>query len=69
MLCRETVCKVELRWHPDRMSSYIKAMTLASQHFDPNPGVEPHDQPGDVIRKVDAYLKRKPIPAPAQANE
>jgi hypothetical protein len=60
VLCHEQVCKLEINWSADRMSNYIVAMTKASLHFDPNPGVEPREWQSDRIRHVDAYLILKP---------
>ena len=64
VLCRATVCKLELNWSPDRMSSYLRGMGLAAQHFDPHPGIEPREPPGAGMRIVDAYLERKPAAGP-----
>ena len=63
VLCRATVCKIELNWSPDRMSSYLRGMALAAQHFSPYPGVEPREPPGPGVHIVDAYLERRPARA------
>jgi len=66
VLCRQTVCKIELRWAPDRMGAYVAGMTRASVDFAPELGVSPAGPTNsDQTRPLVVYLRRKP---PSAAN-
>jgi hypothetical protein len=66
VLCRQTVCKIELRWTPDRLGAYVAGMTRASVDFEPEIAVSPAGPPGpDQTKPIEVYLKRKP---PSAAN-
>jgi hypothetical protein len=71
VLCRETVCKVEIRWAADRVQPYVAAMKRIGVgdygKAQQGPGfaaplalspIGPKD--ADGVRLVELYLKRKP---------
>ncbi|HKP64093.1 MAG TPA: hypothetical protein VJV78_45470, partial [Polyangiales bacterium] len=61
VLCRQTVCKVEIRWNSDRLGAYVAGMTRISVDFDPEFASGPGGPPNpDQTRPVTVYLKRKP---------
>jgi hypothetical protein len=67
VLCRQTVCKVELRWSVDRLGAYVAGITRAAVGFNPTVGVTPGGPMGeDHVRPIDVYLKRKPEPTTAE---
>jgi hypothetical protein len=58
-LCRKTICKVEVRWSPDRTGEYVAAMTLLSPNFDREIAVVSHPKANkDDLRVIDVYMKR-----------
>jgi hypothetical protein len=72
VLCRETVCKVEIRWAADRVQPYVAAMKRIGVgdygKAQQGPGfaaplalspIGPKD--ADGVRLVELYLKRKPL--------
>jgi type IV secretory pathway VirB10-like protein len=66
VICRQTVCKIDMRWAPDRMGAYVAGMTRASLDFAPEFAVSPAGPAGsDQTRPIVVYLKRKP---PTAAN-
>jgi hypothetical protein len=69
VLCRQTVCKVELRWSVDRLGAYVAGITRATVGFNPTVAVTPGGPLGeDHVRPIDVYLKRKPQPTIAEAT-
>jgi hypothetical protein len=63
VLCRQTVCKLDLRWSNDRMGPYIAGITRAAAGgFSPTVAVSPGGPLGDdKVRPIEVYIKRKPI--------
>lgn len=72
VLCRETVCKVEIRWAADRVQPYVAALKRIGVgdygKAQQGPGfaaplalspIGPKD--ADGVRLVELYLKRKPL--------
>jgi hypothetical protein len=69
VLCRQTVCKIELRWAPDRMGAYVAGMTRSSLEIEGEIAVSPAGKAGsDQSRPIEVYVKRKQ-PTAAQAQE
>jgi len=61
VLCRATVCKIELHWSPDRLDAYIAGVSRAAASFDGEVAIVPAAaMRPDRIRPVDVYLKRLP---------
>jgi hypothetical protein len=61
VLCRQTVCKVELRWSQDRLGAYVAGVTRAVVNFDPEVAVSPAGPASaDQTRPIEVYLKRRP---------
>jgi hypothetical protein len=59
VLCRETICKLELRWSPDRLGPYVAGMTRAMVQFDRQVAASPVGPPdADHVRPIEVYLKR-----------
>jgi hypothetical protein len=59
VLCRESVCKVEVLWTPQRAESFMAAFTRLSADFQPDIALDPHqaaDAPQEL--QVDVYLPR-----------
>jgi hypothetical protein len=59
VLCRESVCKVEVLWTPERAVSFMSAFTRLSADFEPDIALDPH-APADAPQQlqVDVYLPR-----------
>jgi type IV secretory pathway VirB10-like protein len=65
VLCRASVCKVEVLWTPERAMSFMAAFTRLSADFDPGIAIDPHSMTGTPPQlQVDVYLPRRG----AQAN-
>jgi hypothetical protein len=62
VICRTTICKIELRWKADRIGPYVAGLTRAAVHFKDQVAVAaaPPAQ-DDKERVIDVYIKRKPI--------
>jgi hypothetical protein len=69
--CRETLCKVEIRWAADRLQPYVAALREAGLKGHGNPpdqpnfefpvAVSPVGPAGpDGTRPVEVFLQRKP---------
>lgn len=59
-LCRQSVCKVEVLWTPERATSFMAAFTRLSADFDPGMAIDPHDMAGAPQQlQVDVYLPRR----------
>jgi hypothetical protein len=61
--CRETICKLEMRWSADRLRPYIAGIQRAEQsvRFKTPFALSPVSPPdGKGVRLVEVYLKRKP---------
>jgi hypothetical protein len=67
VLCRETICRVELRWSPDRRKAWMVGVSRMGRHpyadlrFLPTMALSPVSEarPG-ATRVVEVYLKKKP---------
>jgi hypothetical protein len=58
--CRNSVCKVELRWNADRAAAYVSFYEAAHKQLGGEVGVEPQGPPDDKgMARVDLYLARK----------
>ena len=64
VLCRETVCRLELSLSQAELGAYVAAMTRISQDFDREFGVNPlPSSKNDATRAVEVFVKRtKPQP-------
>lgn len=61
VLCRQTVCKVQLDWTGERLGPYVAGVTRLMSNFTSPIGVSPQGPPGDDdSRQLDLYLKLKP---------
>jgi hypothetical protein len=59
VLCRETICKIEVRMSPERFGPYVAAMTRISLSFDHEIALSPVGTPGpDHTRLLEVYFKR-----------
>jgi hypothetical protein len=62
VICRTTICKIEMRWKPDRIGPYVAGLTRAAVHFKDQVAVAAAaPAPDDRERVIDVYIKRKPI--------
>lgn len=75
VLCRQMLCKLDLRWSNDRKGAYVAGITRAvAGGFSPSVAVTPGGPLGDDnVRPIEVYIKRKPVsntelPAPAQPS-
>jgi hypothetical protein len=59
VLCRKSVCKVEVLWTPERAIAFMSAFTRLSADFEPDIALDPHG-PADARQElqVDVYLPR-----------
>jgi hypothetical protein len=58
--CRQSICKLELRWSKERMDDYMIAITQLLPSFEDAVGVSPAaDQPEDGQFDVTVYLQRR----------
>lgn len=66
VLCRETVCRLELGVSQAELGAYVAAMTRISQDFDREFAVHPLPRaPNEALRPVEVFVKRiKAPPAP-----
>jgi hypothetical protein len=70
VLCRESVCKLELRWATGRLGAYVAGITRAMVHAKAPLGVSPTGlDSGDSTKIIEVYVTRKPPnePSPAAA--
>jgi hypothetical protein len=59
VLCRETICKLELRWSADRVGPYVAGITRAMVQFDRQVAASPvGPADADNVRRIEVYLKR-----------
>lgn len=59
VLCRKTVCKLEVRLAPDQLGAYVAGMGRLTQHFDTHLGVtRTAEHAGEVSLEV--YAQRLP---------
>jgi hypothetical protein len=59
VLCRKSVCKVEVLWTPERAGSFMAAFTRLSAEFEPDLALDPHGTPvAQQELQVDVYLPR-----------
>lgn len=65
VLCRASVCKVEIYWSQDRMDAYIAGVSRAAASFDGEIAISPAELRSDRVRPVEVYLKRR---SPSAAN-
>jgi len=60
VLCRQSICRVELRWTPEVLGNYIAAMGRMTTDFDASFAATAQGAPaGDHSRPVELFLKRK----------
>jgi hypothetical protein len=60
VLCRATVCRLQLRWQPERATQYAMLMTRFVDEFQGHPAVEPGasaDPEGTL--PLDVYWRRR----------
>jgi hypothetical protein len=61
ILCRQTICKIEMRWSMDRLRPYIGGLTRAQANFAIPVALSPvGPKDAEGMRLVEVYLKRKP---------
>jgi hypothetical protein len=59
--CRETICKLELRWSMQRRRTYMEGVRLSLPNFRQPLAMSPVGPPdGNGVRTVELYMKRKP---------
>jgi hypothetical protein len=60
VLCRQSVCKLELRWSSDRNTGYMLALTRVIGQFDRNMAILPLGAPdADGVLPLEVYLPRQ----------
>jgi hypothetical protein len=63
VLCRQTICKLELNWAQDRMGAYVAGMTRAVVQMDPQIAVAKaavaDRASGSGEREIEVYVKRR----------
>jgi hypothetical protein len=65
--CRETICKIEMRWSMERLRPYIAGITRSQAGFKRPLAVSPvGPKDSNGVRSIEVYLKRKP---PGAAGE
>jgi hypothetical protein len=65
--CRETICKIEMRWSMERMRPYIAGLTRSQPGFKLPVAVSPvGPKDSNGVRPIEVYLKRKPPPPPGE---
>jgi hypothetical protein len=63
VLCRETICRMELNFSDAEIGPYVAAMTRLTLDFDREFAINPMPNPSGVQpRPVEVYLKRNPAP-------
>jgi hypothetical protein len=63
VLCRQSVCKVQVLWTPKRALSFMAAFTRLSADFDSDIAIDPHDMAGSPQPlQLDVYLPRRGSP-------
>jgi hypothetical protein len=67
VLCRQTVCRIRMRWTSDRMISYMAALTILRTEFAPVHAVSPATRDdADGTRALEVYVRqRRPDDPPA----
>jgi hypothetical protein len=61
VLCRESVCRVEVRWTPERAVAFMSAFTRLSADFEPEIAIDPRGvaTAREEELQVDVYLPRR----------
>jgi hypothetical protein len=63
VLCRQTVCKLELRWSSERNTGYMLALTRVIGQFDRDMAIVPLAAPdADGVMPLEVYLPRSSTP-------
>lgn len=61
VLCRATVCRIELRWTASKLGNYVAAMGRLSVRFAPEfASTAAGPEAGQQNRSVELYVERKP---------
>jgi hypothetical protein len=63
VLCRESICRLEIRYHPSRLGAWVAALTRMSPNFVRELASEPNgDADAAQVRVIDVYLRRAERP-------
>ena len=59
VLCRQTICRIELNYSEERMGAYVAGMTRATAAMDSNIAVAPLGPMRDAVRPIEVFIKRQ----------
>jgi hypothetical protein len=60
VLCRSTVCRIQLRWEPELRLPYMMLMTRLASEFSDRPGIDPAPAPdAQGTLALDVYWRRQ----------
>jgi hypothetical protein len=67
--CRETICKLEMRWSMERVRPYVASVAQVKGRFRLPVALTPVGPPdADGIRPVEVYLQRRRLPTDKPAH-
>jgi hypothetical protein len=66
VLCRSTVCRIQMRWRPERLNAYNVALVRMLHIFGMGVGTDPGPPDKDGEVDIDVYMKRVAVPAASQ---
>jgi hypothetical protein len=62
VLCRSSVCRIQMRWRPERVAGYNIALVRMLHIFGMGVGADPAAPDKDNEVELDMYMKRAPEP-------
>ena len=69
VLCRQTICRIEMRWSQERMRAYVVGFTRLNKRIQIPVALSPvGPKPRDGVQLVEVFMKLKPPGAPAPAD-
>jgi hypothetical protein len=64
VLCRKSVCKIEVRWREEHNTAYMLALTSLLNDFSPETAFAPGPPDARGVTPIDVYWRRKTDTAP-----
>ncbi|HKP55361.1 MAG TPA: hypothetical protein VJV78_01495 [Polyangiales bacterium] len=69
VLCRQTICRIEMRWSQERMRAYVVGFTRLNKRIQIPVALSPvGPKAKDGVQLVEVYMKLKPPGTPAPAD-
>jgi len=68
VLCRSSVCRIQMRWRPERLNAYNVALVRMLHIFGMGVGIDPALPDTDNEVDIDVYMRRATAPAASQPS-